>query len=78
MVYMALINYTPDPERTIAATARVSSSAVGATKLLQKLTPQDGDRLLARLIAFTLTCSVPASRWRMPDMYFLRLGGPGW
>ena len=51
MVYVALISYTPDPERTIAAAARVSTSPVGATKLMEKLTPQAVDRLLARLIA---------------------------
>jgi len=51
MVHVALMSYTPDPERTIAAAARVSTSLVGATKLTEKLTPQAVDRLLAQLIA---------------------------
>ena len=51
MVYVALISYTPDPERTIAAAARVSTSSVGATKLMEELTPQAVNRLLTRLIA---------------------------
>lgn len=51
MVYVALISYTPDPERTIAAAARVSASPAGASQLMQKLTPQAVDRLLTRLIS---------------------------
>jgi len=50
MVYVALISYTPDLERTIAAAALVSTSPVGATKLMEKLIPQAVDRLLARLV----------------------------
>lgn len=51
MVYVALISYTPDPERTIAAAARVSASPAGASQLMQKLTPQAVDRLLTRLVS---------------------------
>ena len=51
MVHVALISYTPDPERTIAAAARVSTSPTGASQLMQKLTPQAVDRLLTRLIS---------------------------
>jgi thymidylate synthase (FAD) len=51
MVYVALISYTPDPERTIAAAARVSTSPVGATELMEKLTPEAVDSLLTRLIS---------------------------
>lgn len=51
MVYVALISYTPDPERTIAAAARVSTSPVGAPELMEKLTPEAVDRLLSRLIS---------------------------
>jgi len=51
MVYVALISYTPDPVRTIAAAARVSTSAVGASALVEKLTPEAADRLIDRLIS---------------------------
>lgn len=51
MVYVALISYTPDPERTIAAAARVSSSAVGAPELMEKLTAEAVNRLIDRLIS---------------------------
>lgn len=48
---VALINYTPDPELTIAAAARVSSSSSSATKLLKKLTPERVDSLLSQLVS---------------------------
>lgn len=51
MVYVALISYTPDPERTIAAAARVSTSSASAPELLEKLTSQAVDRLLTQLLA---------------------------
>jgi len=51
MVYVALISYTPDPERTIAAAARISTSPTRASQLMQKLSPQAVDRLLSRLIS---------------------------
>lgn len=50
MIYVSLISYTPDPERTIAAAARVSASPVGATEIMKQLTPQAVDRLLTRLL----------------------------
>lgn len=50
MIYVSLISYTPDPERTIAAAARVSTSPVGAAKLKGKLTPEAVDRMLTRLL----------------------------
>ncbi len=50
MIYVSLIGHTPDPERTIAAAARISTSAIGAPDLLHKLTSTDIDRLLARVI----------------------------
>ena len=50
MIYVSLISYTPDPERTIAAAARVSASPVGATELLAKLTPEAIDRLFTHLL----------------------------
>ena len=51
MVYVALISYTPDPERTIAAAARVSTSPARASQLMQKLSSQAVDRMLGRLIS---------------------------
>jgi thymidylate synthase (FAD) len=51
MVYVALLSYTPNPERTIAAAARVSASAVGVSELVEKTTPQAVNRLIDRLIS---------------------------
>lgn len=45
MIYVSLISYTPDPERTIAAAARISTSSVSATELMKKLTPEAIDLL---------------------------------
>jgi len=50
MIYVSLISYTPDPERTIAAAARVSVSQVGATEITKGLTPEAVDRLLTHLL----------------------------
>lgn len=50
MIYVSLIGHTPDPERTIAAAARISTSAIGASDLLHKLTSTDIDHLLALII----------------------------
>lgn len=50
-VHVALITYTPDPERIIAAAARVSTSAVGVSQLMEKLTPEAVNRLIDRLIS---------------------------
>jgi len=51
MITVVLISHTPDPERTIAAAARVSASPVGAVELLDKLTPDRVDKLIERLIS---------------------------
>ena len=45
MVHVALVSYTPDRERTIAAAARVSTSAVGASEFVETLTPEAAYRL---------------------------------
>ena len=50
MINVVLISYTPDPERTIAAAGRVSSSPASATELLEKLTPERIERLISHLI----------------------------
>ena len=51
MVYVALITYTPDPERTIAAAARISTSPASAAELMKRMTPEAVDHLLTRLIS---------------------------
>jgi len=51
MAYVALIVYTPDPERIIAAAARISTSPASATELKEKMTSETIDRLLTRLIS---------------------------
>ncbi len=51
MVNVVLLSYTPDPERTIAAAARVSTSPVSAVELLGKLTPDRVERLISRLLS---------------------------
>lgn len=51
LVRVTLVRYTPDPELTIAAAARISASPSPVTEHLEKLTPQKADRLLAQLIS---------------------------
>ncbi len=51
MAYVALIAHTPDPERTIAAAARISTSSATATELKAKMTPEAVERLLTRLLS---------------------------
>ncbi len=36
MIYVSLISYTPDPERTNAAAIRISTSPVSATAITMK------------------------------------------
>lgn len=50
MIRVVLISHTPEPERTIAAAARVTASPVGAVELLEKLTPERVDSLIDTLI----------------------------
>lgn len=51
MISVTLLSYTPDPEATIAAAARLSTSAVGAAQLKERMTPREVDRLLGVLLA---------------------------
>ena len=51
MAYVALISYTPDPERTVAAAARISTQAASAATLRDEMTPQTVERLIKRLIS---------------------------
>lgn len=45
-----LIRYTPDPERTVAAAARLCYSPIGATRILEELAPSQAERLLRQVI----------------------------
>ncbi len=45
-----LINHTPDPDRTVAAAARLCYSPVGAEEIADGLTQQDVERLLSMLV----------------------------
>lgn len=47
---VALISYTAEPERTVAAAARLSASPVGAAELLQRMTPERVASLLQHLM----------------------------
>jgi len=49
-VKVKLINYTPNPERTVAAAARLCYSAVGAETLLERFTREEELKLLEKLI----------------------------
>jgi hypothetical protein len=40
MIYVSLISYIPDPERTHAAAAPISTSSVGTAEPMKKPTPQ--------------------------------------
>ncbi|MBI4300991.1 MAG: FAD-dependent thymidylate synthase [Chloroflexi bacterium] len=48
---VTLIAYTPDPELVIAAAARLSASPSSTTKIMEKMSPQRVDSLLAHLLA---------------------------
>jgi thymidylate synthase (FAD) len=50
MIYVSLISHTPDPERTIAAAARVSTSPIDTKEISKKLTPEAIDRLFTHLL----------------------------
>ncbi|SDC21488.1 MULTISPECIES: FAD-dependent thymidylate synthase [unclassified Candidatus Frackibacter] len=45
-----LINYTPNPERTVAAAARLCYSPVGANKLVEEMTDKEIEDLLAIIL----------------------------
>ena len=50
IVQVTLINYTPNPELTIAAVARSTASNLTAEQLQQKLNPQQIEKLFASLL----------------------------
>ncbi|MEE8472840.1 MAG: FAD-dependent thymidylate synthase [Dehalococcoidia bacterium] len=50
-MHVALIRYTPDPELTIVAAARISTSPAQVTEHLAKLTPDRVGRQLSQLIS---------------------------
>ncbi|MGI6129471.1 MAG: FAD-dependent thymidylate synthase [bacterium] len=47
---VTLLNHTPDPERTVAAAARLCYSAIGAADLFRDLSDDQGVKLLKHLI----------------------------
>lgn len=49
-VYVSLISHTPDPERVVAAAARLCYAPVGAAQLAQDLTAEDIQRLLKTIL----------------------------
>lgn len=49
-MFVKLINHTPEPERTVAAAARLCYSSVGAAELFTGLKDADVARLLAHLV----------------------------
>ncbi len=48
---VALTNFTPEPERTVAAAAKLSTSQLSAAELKETLTPVQIDKLLSHLIS---------------------------
>ncbi len=50
VISVTLLSYTPNPEATIAAAARLSTSAAGAAQLKERMTPQEIQRLLGVLL----------------------------
>lgn len=50
MIYVSLISHTPDPERAIAAAARISTSPADTKEISKQLTPEAIDRLFNHLL----------------------------
>lgn len=51
MIKVSLINFTPNPDRTVAAAARLCYSPVGAEKLMQSMNDQEVCSLLDKILA---------------------------
>ncbi|MGI6143805.1 MAG: FAD-dependent thymidylate synthase [bacterium] len=49
MLKVTLINHTPEPEKTVAAAARLCYSPLGAAEIMENLTPEKVDKFLAKL-----------------------------
>lgn len=47
---VTLINYTPDPERAVAAAARLCYSPVTGDKLMERISTEEANRFLAHLL----------------------------
>lgn len=45
-----LICHTPDPERTVAMSARLCYSAVGAEQLVEKMSPEQVAKLVDKIV----------------------------
>ena len=50
MMKVALINYTPNPDRTTAAAARLCYSPIGAAELVEKMTDEQVEKLLDKIV----------------------------
>jgi len=50
-MWVALTSFTPEPERTVAAAAKLSTSQLSAAELKETLTPVQIDKLLSHLIS---------------------------
>ena len=50
-MYVELLNYTREPERTVAAAARLCYSPIGAERILEDLTQEETEQLLNKLIS---------------------------
>ncbi len=46
-----LICHTPEPERTVAMSARLCYSAVGAEELAEKMTSQQVEKLVEKIVS---------------------------
>ena len=51
MLKVKLLSYTPEPDRLVAAAARLCYSAVGVEEILEKISPEQVSRLLRQLQA---------------------------
>jgi hypothetical protein len=50
MIYVSLISYTPDPERTHAAAAPISTSSVGTAEPMKKPALQIANHLFNQML----------------------------
>ena len=50
MLKVTLINHTPEPEKTVAAAARLCYSPLGAAEIMDNFSPEQVDKFLTRLI----------------------------
>jgi len=51
MIKVTLLEHTPDPERVVAMSARLCYSPSGAAELAEKMTPEQVEKLVKKLVA---------------------------